>query len=313
MYTSRIFISSALLLCLIFSGCSSNKPTTEVTNTTDSVGDETTKNLASFCTETATKNVNIPAGDVLSLAQEADPDEFTFASQKGAEIIPVDENRSYAVWWQAPDFDINSGMVVVSLHGHGDYAIKDFHVWFPELNKYNVAYLGLQWWFGRSLENEGYYEPDQIYRLIAEELKAKGVPAGHVIFQGFSMGSARSYGISLYDKSCGNNYFGVNIANAGPWENNYPLYSKILTGQFGETPLEGTEWILFCGEQDENEYATTKVTHVCTGMENTKTTLQKLGANVGLFIKDPEGDHGSFMINQENVEEAMDYALNLLK
>lgn len=287
-----------LVLCLALSGCGT-APAVETSN-------------KDFCAET-TPQVHLPAGDVLALAQEKDPQQFTFAEQKGAEIIPVDDNQSYAVWWQPDGFDIDKDTVIVSLHGHGDFAIQDFKVWYPELAKYKVAYLGLQWWFGRSLENEGYYEPDQIYRLIAEELKAKGVPAGHVIFQGFSMGGARSYGVSLYDSTCGTHYFGVNIANSGPWEDDYPLYAKILTGNYGATPFENTHWILFCGEKDINEYAKTSTqANVCDSTENTQTTLTKLGATVDLFIKDPNGDHGSFMMNASNVEQGMDKAMKLL-
>lgn len=300
----------ALVGLLLLTACSSQNNSQEIVTQEFTAEDP----LSAFCSETTTPNVHLPAGDVENLAKtdEESGEAYTFAEEHDAEIIPVDNGNSFAVWWQPEGFDLTQDTVVVSLHGHGSWATRDFEVWYPRLTEHNVAFLGLQWWFGRSLENNGYYEPDQIYRLIAEQLENKGVPAGHVIFQGFSMGGARSYGISLYDKACGNNYFGMNIANSGPWEDNYPLYADILTRTYGDTPFEGTHWILFCGEEDENEFATTKITHVCTGMENTEQRLEDMGGTVDLFIKDPVGSHGSFMMNEDNINEALDEALKIL-
>jgi hypothetical protein len=50
-------------------------------------------------------NPRIPAGDVLSLAQEQTDDSYYgFAEEHGADIIPVDDNKSFAVWYQPDDF-----------------------------------------------------------------------------------------------------------------------------------------------------------------------------------------------------------------
>lgn len=301
-------------ILLLLSSCATQQTSTQ-DQTTETQVIATDESINAFCTETLTESPNLPAGDVLNLVQskEGDPIAYDFAIENGAELIPVDDDKSFAVWWEPENFDASTGTVLVSLHGHASWSVKGFEVWYPQITERNIAFLGLQWWFGRSLENEGYYEPDQIYRLIAEQLEAKGITPGNVIFEGFSMGSARSYGVSLYDHLCDENYFGVNIANAGAWEDGYPLYSEILTKQYGDQPFEGTSWILFCGEEDENEFATTKVTHVCDGMENTKQRLEDMGANVVLFIKDPTGDHGSFNLNDENENTAMDKAEAVLE
>jgi len=310
-------LSTVLALSLLLTACNTTQITEQSGDLiTDSELPDQTQ--SSFCTDTVTPNVHLPAGDVLKLAKTDEKDggaeAYEFTESKDAEIIPVDNDMSYMVWWEPEGFDVTTDTVVVSLGGHGGWAVKDFEVWYPVVSERNMAYLSLQWWFGRSLENEGYYEPDQIYRLIAEQLKEKGVPAGHVIFQGYSMGGARSYGVSLYDKTCGNNYFGVNIANSGPWENDYPIYAQILSGAYGDKPFENTHWILFCGATDINEYSKTpELANVCDGMKATQSTLTQFGATVDLFIKDPQGDHGSFMINTDNVNEGMDEAEKLLK
>ncbi len=289
----RLF--STLALCsLLLTAC--NSTPTETTAETENP----------LCSEPLSVNPDIPEGDVLSLAQtQTDSAEaYNFTEESGAEIIPVDNNNSYAVWWEPTDFDPTQDTVVVSLHGHASWAVRDFEAWYPELTQRNVAYLGLQWWFGRSLEDEGYYEPDQVYALIAEQLAAKGIPSGHVIFEGFSMGSARSYGVTLYDHLCGENYFAVSIANSGPWEDEYALYKKVLTKAYGSRPFEGTHWILFCGEQDPKEKPGT----VCDSMAMTQDRLENMGGTIDLFIKDSTGGHGSFMLNLDNVNEAIEKA-----
>ena len=182
----------ALLASFILVTACSNNTTLETQ--TDTIQEATIQNA--YCTETLTPGPNLPAGDVLNLAQTDEEDggaeAYAFAETHGAEIIPVDSGMSYAVWWQPEGFDVTTDTVVVSLGGHGGWAVKDFEVWYPQLTERNVAYLGLQWWFGRSLEKEGYYESDRIYSLFAEQLEAKGVTPGNVIFEGYSMGSARS-------------------------------------------------------------------------------------------------------------------------
>ncbi len=299
-------ILSILALCsLLLTACNSTPSETTTEN------DEN-----ALCSKEATPDPHLPAGDVLELAQtdEESAEAYKFVGNNDAEIIPVNNDQSYAVWWQPKDFDAAKDTVVVSLHGHGSWATKDFEVWYPQLTQRHMAYLGLQWWFGRSLEDEGYYEPDQVYALISEQLAAKGIPSGHVIFQGFSMGSARSYGVTLFDHLCGENYFGVSIANSGQWEDDYELYANTMAGAYGEKPFEGTEWILYCGEKDYNSYATgSREKDTCQGMSNTKDRLESLGGLVDLFIQDPTGSHGSFMLDADNVNQAMDEAEMILE
>lgn len=303
-------------LSLVFSSCGSQarpetKPVSTV-NTVNTVNNVTTSTAQTstlstknaLCSEPTT-STKLPAGDVLNLAKTKEAEAYSFVEKNGGEIISVDNGKGYVVWWQPSDFDAANDTVLVSLHGHGEFAVKDFEVWYPTIKERNYAFVGVQWWFGRTLESNGYYSDVQIYKNIKDVLTAKGIPSNHVIFQGFSMGAARSYGITMYDHLCGNKYFSVSIANSGPWEDDYPLYTKVLAGDYGEKPLDGTRWILFCGDKDDNENG---LGHVCDGMELTKERLTQFGGIVSLFIKDPVGDHGSFMMNSANSKKALDEA-----
>lgn len=249
----------------------------------------------------------------MQLAQQQRSQAFTYSLAQGGKIIPIDSNKSFVVWWQPENFDPATGTVLVSLHGHAEWAVKDFEIWHPELVERGYAYLGVQWWFGQSLEPIGYYEPDQIYAIIVEQLAQHTIPPGNVIFEGFSMGSARSYAVTLRDTLCGPQYFGVTIANAGQWEDDYSSNVGVLAGQYGESPYAGTDWILFCGGQDKNEYAKTNFPLVCDGMEHTKEVLTRYGGTVDLLLKDPTGDHGSFSLNPDNRDQVLNAAESILR
>lgn len=287
---------SVLIICLMIivgGGCASNKIDNVLSTPSSS---------PTLCSETI-KNPNLIVGDVLSLAQNIEPEDYDFVKKNGGEFVSVNEGKTFVVWWQPKDFDVTKDLVVVSLHGHESWATTDFRVWYPELVKRGYAFAGIQWWFGRSLEEVGYEDPGMIYKNIKEILFNKGIPLGHVIFQGFSMGGARSYGVALYDNFCGEKYFGVNIANSGPWEDDYPLYEKVLAKTYGPEPFVGTNWILFCGEKDDNEFG---LGHVCDGMQRSYDRLTALGGGVVLFLRDPEGDHGSLMRNSANLTNVLD-------
>ncbi len=302
---------SALVLVLLLASCS-NSTDVETTDTSDASANKLSIDPASALCTQEVRSPHIPAGDVLNLAKDEEAGSYKFVQDKDAEIISIDDDKSFVVWWQPEDFDVSTDTVVVSLHGHGSWATRDFEVWYPQVSKNNYAYLGLQWWFGRSLEKDGYYNDENIYELIGQVLEQKGVEPGHVIFEGFSMGSARAYAVSLYDATCSPEpYFALSIANSGPWEDDYPLYSDILDGQYGENPFEGTHWILFCGEQDYNDEGIHQGP-VCDGMDHTQDVLTQLGGSVELFLKDPNGDHGSFSINSANSTKALETAETFL-
>lgn len=243
----------------------------------------------------------------LTLAKADNPDAYTFTTSHNAEIVSLDQGNTYGVWWQPENFDPATSTIIVSLHGHGGWATQDFSVWYPNLAQRNYAYFGLQWWLGRSLENDGYYDIPEMYELIVTGLKEKGITSGNIVFQGFSMGGARSYGVALLDKLSANPLFDVSIANSGPWEDNYPMYADVLAGKYGEQPFAGTTWMLFCGAKDVNEHPQTpELTNVCDGMDHTNDVLTQYGGTVAYFLKDPAGEHGSLMRLQSNFDAMFD-------
>lgn len=235
------------------------------------------------------------------MADRFEPGAVAFARDQSAEITPTRDGRSFTLWWQKPDFDPAHDTVFVSMHGHQGWAMKDFQVWHPKLQDRRYAFLGIQWWYGRSAESIGYAKPREIYGWIRDELEKRGIPKKHVIFTGFSMGSANSYAVTFLDRMQAEPYFAITISNAGYLEADYPPNRGFLDKRGGPTPFAGAHWILYCAEKDEQRPQT------CENMVHTKETLEELGATVEKFIRDPSSGHGGFMKTQ-NHGPALDLA-----
>lgn len=230
----------------------------------------------------------------------ADSVRYTSLVSKGAEFTNTTDNKSFTVWWTPTNVGRPAGVIVV-LHGHANYATSAAYLWQPYAEKYGYALLTLQWWFGGGEATSDYYEPGQMYPLISDILKAKGVTPGTVLFAGFSRGSANSYAVTVLDAtSTGQRYFGLTFSDSGSAQLGYPPNQQIDSGVYGTKPFADLKWAMYCGEKDPDPTGSG-----CSGMTASKNWVEKLGAKVVLFIDDPMGDHGGFMTNSANVESLL--------
>ena len=149
------------------------------------------------------------------------------------------------------------------------------------------------------MESKGYGKPNDIYPWITDELEKRGIPRKHVIFEGFSMGSANSYAVTYLDHTQPEPYFAVTISNAGQLEDNFPPNRMFLEKRESK-PFTGVHWIIYCGDKDAQ--------HGCVPMSQTKQELESLGATIDEFIQDPEGDHGGFMHHSDMTDRALSAA-----
>ena len=250
------------------------------------------------------------SASLLAQAQAADPTRYAFAVSKKAEIKATSDNKSFTMWWQPAGSKPPVG-VIVPLSGHDGWAHDGIYLWQPYAEKYGYAILSLQWWFGKGESTADYYTPEQMYPLITAVLAEKGVAPGKVFFNGFSRGSANSYAMAALDNNAntGKHYFGLVLSNAGGVFTNYPPNQQIVVGAYGTQPFKGMQWAMYCGEKDPDP-----TENGCPAMKDARTWVTGYGATVQLFIDDPNGDHGGFMLNAANVESALaSYAAVLAK
>ncbi|CAN5399554.1 hypothetical protein BH11PSE11_BH11PSE11_14470 [soil metagenome] len=239
------------------------------------------------------------SASLLAMAQANNPVRYQFAVGKNAEIRNTSDNKSFTVWWQPSATTVPTG-VIVALHGHDAFATDEFYLWQPYAAKNGYALLTIQWWFGAGEATSDYYEPKNMYPLIAAILKSKGVKSGSVLMQGYSRGSANSYAMTAQDATSPDHFFGMTLSVSGGAASNYPPNQEVVAGAFGSKPYTGIQWVMYCGEKDPDP-----TTSGCIGMSASRDWVTKYGANVALFIDDPNGDHGGFMKSSANVDAAL--------
>ena len=212
----------------------------------------------------------------------------------GARVRPTADGSSFFLEYASPQARADAPLLV-TLHGHESWAADEVTLWKSEVDRRGWRMLALQWWFGNAPGQPNYYRPQEMYPLIEGELRQRGVAAGGSILHGFSMGSANSYALAGLDRDTGNRFFGLCIANAGSAEIGFPPTAAVRS-------LAGTRWVLYAGGLDRKQPDMTGT----EGMTRTSLWLQKMGAEVVLFLKDPGGDHGGFHQRPQNMRAALD-------
>jgi len=239
---------------------------------------------------------------LLEQARAADPERYRFALDRGAQILPTPDGRSFYVFWAPAHWKASQRHpILVTLHGHASWAFDELYLWYPAAAKRGFAILALQWWFGQGESSWSYYLPQEMYPVMETILRGYGVLAGTALLHGFSRGSANVYALTALDQGSGNRFFKLTIANAGGAAPDFPFNVAISNGSYGQGAFAGTHWVLFCSEQDENPKR-----DGCPAMRNTRQWLESFGGQVDLFLEEFKQGHGGFHQNPRNVNLALD-------
>ncbi|MBI5350426.1 MAG: hypothetical protein HZB77_14105 [Chloroflexi bacterium] len=254
----------------------------------------------------------LPPAEAVPLFQKGmkeSADRYKFAVQQGAKFVTTPDSKSfYVLWYPSGSSESSRPPMIVTLHGHGSWAFDEFYLWQPYAAKRGYGIIALQWWFGGGETTNDYYQPQEIYRIFDTALREQKIKAGTVLFHGFSRGSANSYGVTALDRDSKNNYFALTISNAGKASSDFPINGEIAQGKFGAKPFTNTHWVMVCGMKDPNPDR-----DGCIGMEEARKWVTQYGGAVDLFIQDPNGDHGAFHRNPNNVNAALDVFDKILK
>mgnify|MGYP001560492402 CR=1 FL=1 len=297
-----------LLIAIVAAGVyilshKTNRNTVQTNNTSQTA--TATKSAVQTSKQATTTTVDISSLGIYQRMLSSDSQNYQNASAAGASFSVTSDNKSFWLYWKPQNWSNSSPKkLIISLGGHDGYASQDFAAWYPILSeKYDFALTSLQWWFGQGETSSDYYTPAEMNKVINSFLASQGfTQTDLIVFEGYSRGSANSYSIAALNSS--SKYFDYVISNAGRFANDYSPNKDILNGTFGTTPFANYKWILYCGEKDPEPDI-----NGCQAMESTKTTIEKYGASVVLFIKDPKGLHGSFMTTPTNAKQALDLIL----
>ena len=245
---------------------------------------------------------DLPSHPLIEQARRERMPRLRYALENGAEIGLTPDGKSYyLVWFPKGTNPQSLPPVVATLHGHDGWAVDDFYVWHSFLKERGYGFLAVQWWLGKGEAMTDYLSPEEIYRVIDQVFRERGVKPGSALLHGFSRGSTNVYALAALDRSAKNDYFSLFIANAGKATSNYPPTREIEQGRFGAQPFAGTHWVTYAGGKDTNPDR-----DGFPAMRETGRWIQKYGGVVDLAIEDPDSGHGGFHRNPENTNAALD-------
>ncbi len=223
-----------------------------------------------------------------------------FTSTHGEQLIKTADNKQYFLVWK-PEQITNPRRIIISLHGKGSSAQKDFADWYPYLKDRNFEFATLEWWFNDNDTQSSYYSPQALSTQIQAFLEDQQLsPKDLVILHGFSRGALNTYYVAADDKISGK-YFDYIIADSGGMNRDFAPSQDIQDGKFGHRPYTDLKFILYCGEKDPEPQ-----TYGCPAMEKTEQSIKQLNGTTVLFIKDKTQGHQGFLQNPDNVNSALD-------
>lgn len=251
---------------------------------------------------------DVTTAQLLAQAKSANTKRVAFAEQKGVRVVPTSDGKSFFLVWypESAKTSATKPPMILTFSGHGSYAYDEFFLWQAMAEKYGMGIIAVQWWFGQGEKLNDYYAMHEIYPDLEHFMHKDGIRPGTVLAHGFSRGAANIYSLTYLDKTSGNHFIGATLANAGKIQANFPENIPLMRGD--NTILTNTHWMLYCNMQDKNPGR-----DGCQGMQETKNWLISHGATIDLFIQDPNGDHGGFHRNPENIEKVLKAFRTLLK
>ena len=191
---------------------------------------------------------------------------------------------------------------IVSLPGTRGYATDELSLWAKVLNKRAIGIIEVQIWLGTGDGMMSYHAPSQIYPEISRLMSDQAILPGKSMLHGFSRGSSLIYALAALDRVKGRKFFNVFVANSGGMSVDFPESQAIDSGQYGQSPYKGTQWVTVCGAKDPKPER-----DGCPAMKRTTAWLKERGAKIALSIEDPEGGHGALHTNPENAEKLLDW------
>lgn len=212
--------------------------------------------------------------------------------------IATSDGRHY-VLYGAPAGQNNKSprKIIFSLPGHGVMAEADYSAWKSQLLANGTyALASINWWDGGGEEKSHYLDPAQVLAVIREFLASQNYRDSDVVLlEGFSRGSANTYGVVANDRFSHTPVIDGVISASGKYQADFPIGDGVT---ITSTLFANVPWILACGRQDSSPGR-----DGCEGMEETRTFLQSHGARVLAVLADPDGGHGAFHLSPLKLAE----------
>ena len=220
----------------------------------------------------------------------------------GGAVIPVGENRFYMTWFPENWEILSNRKLILTLHGVGGCAERNFEWWLPLAQKHGYAIAALQYAEAdiRNVDPEEKYvfnDAHEIYtnlKAILTDLDTH-CPLNDTaaVYHGFSKGSTLSFHIAMLDRSPeGIAAFSTFISDSG---GAFAKPGGAVPGYLENAPQSaywGAHFWLYCGEKDNRG-------RVCQDVDRMVRIILPLAGYVDAVYKFPPGGHGIFITGQD--------------
>lgn len=244
---------------------------------------------------------------------------YEFARQIGARTVVIPDYGTYFIYWLPEKWsDLEKKRVMMLLHGHDGTAAPRLYDVYENAKRYGFGMVSIQWgWRPRMEEDYRYLDETvegmgvgyHIMELALEYIEHRHNVDKHLsAWNGFSRGSGSSIAYAYLDRKSGNNYFQLFMGIAGGLNLGSPLVSGLVKGEYGESPVTGKRFYLWCGTADmvaQERLIEGLPDTVCGRQELSAAALEDRGGVIEGFTATPEGDHMTWNRQAELQVEAI--------
>ncbi len=217
--------------------------------------------------------------------------------EEGGGVIPLGESYFYITWFPENWELITEKRLIVSLHGNGGCAEKNFNWWLKPAQEQGFAIAALQYAQQPGASNEpedlDFMDAQEVYesiRTILDDLQMYApLDETLIVYHGFSRGSALSFQMALMDRAPeGLGAFAAFISDSG---GGFAETNGEIPGYIQNAPTDaylGAHFWLYCGGKDHNG-------RTCQDMERMEKIIPTLGGVVDELYQFDPGGHGIFI------------------
>jgi hypothetical protein len=250
---------------------------------------------------------------------------YDLAIERGAKAVVIPEYSTHFIYWLPDNWsDLNEKRVIILMHGHDGTAAPRLNDLYESAAKYGLGMVSIQWGWRPGKGQEYRYLDETVdgmkvsYHIMEIALDYialhHGVDKGLSAWNGFSRSSGHSIAYAYLDKESGNNYFQLFMGIAGGLNIVTPFIGGLADGEYGEDPVKGKAFYLWCGTADEIKEERKVEGYpdmVCGRQELSKDILVERGGIIKGFTATPNAGHMTWNSKSELQEEAIEIWLSM--
>ena len=315
----------ALIVVLSLSGCSSTSGSEE--NTSDHSGNsqEQLKDPTTL-TEQSIDISNLKEyepGDIRYPGMSGKY--FDLALERDSKAVVIPEYSTHFVYWLPPGWEnLEEKRILFLFHGHDGTAAPRLNDLYDNALAYQIGVVSIQWgWRPEKGEDyryldetvEGMHVAYHIVEIALDYIEAHhGVDKNLSAWNGFSRSSGHSIVYAYLDTESGNGFFQLYMGIAGGFNIRTPFIEQLVNGEYGEKPVEGKNFYLWCGTSDEatdERVIEGYPNSVCERQQLSRDILLERGGTVMKLRATPDAGHMTWNSKPKLQTEALELWLNI--